>query len=167
MTAEGGEGGAAAPRPASLLSSGGTCQTARSNPSGFHHGLRCRDSDSPRHGQGRGRHTKLPPFRSPVCLRSRARPRRWQTWAVCLANRTLSGNVSQVCFWRGNTQCTSCAKASCSRRVHPAHKPSMVPSVTRIHRTISKARALVSGSIMKCLLTGGHWLQAAQRAHGA
>lgn len=55
-----------------------------------------------------------------VCLCSQALLRRWQTWAVrFLANQTLSGKVSQVCFWRGNRQCTSCTKASCSRHVHP------------------------------------------------
>lgn len=36
----------------------------------------------------------------------------------------------------------------------PAQKLSVAPNITKILRMISKAEALVNGSIMKCLLMG-------------
>ena len=41
----------------------------------------------------------------------------------------------------------------CDRSV-PAQKTLVLPSVTKILRMVSKAEALVNGSIMKCLLMG-------------
>lgn len=60
-----------------------------------------------------------------------------ESWAKC-----ASGEVTCTVHWL-LSMCLSLPR-----------KPSVAPSVARILRMISKAWALVSGPIMKCLLTG-------------